>query len=55
MAKHGFNKEDDIFHIARTINIQMKAYSLWELDDEYLREFTDISTHERSLEYSWDK
>jgi hypothetical protein len=28
MAKHGFNKEDDIFHIARTINIQMKAYSL---------------------------
>lgn len=50
MAKHSFSKEDDLFHTAREINIQMKAYSLWELDDEYLKEFTDISTHERSLE-----
>jgi hypothetical protein len=50
MAKHSFSKEDNLFQTARAINIQMKAYSLWELDDEYLREFTDISTHERSLE-----
>ena len=50
MAKYNFNKEDDLYNTARAINIQMKAYSLWELDDDYLREFTDISAHERSLD-----
>lgn len=28
MAKYGFNREDNLFNAARTINIQMKAYSL---------------------------